>query len=385
MMRLLLLMTLTWSSFLWADTQWPTWLGDELKPVSGSHWQTKSSQDSVEFLPVKSEPKILVIVSRQAKSYDIALETLLGIYSRELPLARIVVRKLPATQTGSDGQQLLLQMLKEAEGNTHLIYTVGSKATVAVRNVYKGGKVAVVSVNAKDPVLLGLIDSDQGSGDNFAFTSLNLPAEVTLVFMRRFNPSLKQIGVLYARKNKSAYTTQYLPLKKLAEKSGVKIVPIVVDEEQPLFELEVAMTKAVRTMRLTDPTLDNSLLWLTGSSSLLSRMTEINRYSGGLAVISAVPDVVKSGPDSALMSFGVSFVNNAHQAGLYGLKILRGEVKPGDLPVGHISPPDIAISFEQARRIEQQIPFVLMEMASDVYGMNGNVIRSKGKSMQEQQ
>ncbi len=98
----------------------------------------------------------------------------------------------------------------------------------------------------------------------------------------------------------------------------MKIVPIVVDEEQPLFELEVAMTKAVRTMRLTDPTLDNSLLWLTGSSSLLSRMTEINRYSGGLAVISAVPDVVKSGPDSALMSFGVSFVNNAHQAGLYG-------------------------------------------------------------------
>lgn len=385
MMRLLLLMTLTWSSFLWADTQWPTWLGDELKPASGSHWQTKSSQDSVEFLPVKSEPKILVIVSRQAKSYDIALETLLGIYSRELPLARIVVRKLPVTQSGSDGQQLLLQMLKEAEGKTHLIYTVGSKATVAVRNVYKGGKVAVVSVNAKDPVLLGLIDSDQGSGDNFAFTSLNLPAEVTLVFMKRFNPSLKQIGVLYARKNKSAYTTQYLPLKKLAEKSGVKIVPIVVDEEQPLFELEVAMTKAVRTMRLTDPTLDNSLLWLTGSSSLLSRMTEINRYSGGLAVISAVPDVVKSGPDSALMSFGVSFVNNAHQAGLYGLKILRGEVKPGDLPVGHISPPDIAISFEQARRIEQQIPFVLMEMASDVYGMNGDVIRSKGKSMQEQQ
>ncbi len=163
---------------------------------------------------MKSEPKILVIVSRQAKSYDIALETLLGIYSRELPLARIVVRKLPVTQTGSDGQQLLLQMLKEAEGKTHLIYTVGSKATVAVRNVYKGGKVAVVSVNAKDPVLLGLIDSDQGSGDNFAFTSLNLPAEVTLVFMKRFNPSLRQIGVLYARKNKSAYTTQYLPLKK---------------------------------------------------------------------------------------------------------------------------------------------------------------------------
>ncbi|PSW05694.1 ABC transporter substrate-binding protein [Photobacterium lipolyticum] len=385
MSRVFFLIALAWSSSSFAVSQWPTWLGEDLQPLKSSHWQAKTSRDGVEFMPMESIPKILVIVSRQAISYDIALKTLLGIYSRELPQAHIMVRKLPAAEDSDDTQQLLIQMLLDAEDKTSLIYTVGSKATVAVRHIYKGGKVPVVSVNAKDPVQLGLIESDQGSGDNFAFTSLNLSADVTLTFMKRFKPSLKQIGILYAKNNQSAYTTQYLPLKKVAEKNGVKIVPIIVDEEDPFLGLDVSMRRAIHELQQDDPTLGNSLLWLTGSSSLLSRMAEINAYSDGLAVISAVPDVVKSGPDSALMSFGVSFVNNAHQAGLYGLQILRGKVKPGELPVGHISPPDIAVSFEQAQRIGQQIPFVLMEMASDVYGTNGSVIRSKGKSMQEQQ
>jgi putative ABC transport system substrate-binding protein len=69
---------------------------------------------------------------------------------------------------------------------------------------------------------------------------------------------------------------------------------------------------------------------------------------------------------------------------LYGLQILKGKIAPGDLPVGQIFPPDIVINVAQAQRINQKIPFFLMEMASDVYGNNGNVIGVNGKSMQEQ-
>jgi len=381
MMRFMMLIILAWNSSAFSAVLWPTWIGSELQPQSNSHWQVNINTDGVDFIPAKSAPKILVIISRRAKSYDIALQTLLGIYGRELPQAHFVVRKLPVIKEYPDAKEKLMKMLLNAEDKMSLIYTVGSKATVAVRHAYKGGKLPVVSVNAKDPVLLGLIENAQGSGDNFAFTSLNLPADVTLSFMKRFKPSLKQIGILYAKHNISAYTTQYLPLKKIAEKNGMKIVPIVVDREDPLLKLDISMKKAIQQLRQDDPALDHSLLWLTGSSSLLARVTEINQYSHNLALISAVPDVVRGGSNSALMSFGVSFVNNAYQAGLYGLRILRGEVKPGDLPVGNISPPDIAVSFEQALRINQKIPFVLMEMANDIYGTNGDVIRSKGKTM----
>jgi putative ABC transport system substrate-binding protein len=379
---------LLWNSSLIGAAQWPVWLGDDLKPQQNSHWQIKTTAQGVEFIPLESAPKILMLFSRQAKSYEIALKTLLEIYARELPQAHILVRKLP-NKPGADNVAALINMLADAENDTEnkvdLIYSIGSTATVAMRKSYAGGKIPVVSVNAKDPVLLGLIDNADGSGDNFAFTSLNLPAPVTLTYMKRFKPSLKQIGVLYAKKNQSAYATQYLPLKKIAEKNGVKIVAIVVDQNDPSLALEISMERAIKVLKEGDPTLSSSLLWLTGSSSLLARMEEINLYSDGLAVISAVPDVVRNRADSALMSFGVSFVNNANQAGFYGLQILNGEIAPGDLPVGQISPPDIAISFAQAQRINQKIPFVLMEMASDLYGNNGSVIRLHGKSIQDQQ
>ena len=368
---------------VYANT-WPTWLGEELKPQQGSHWQITTSSDGVEFTPVKSAPAILMVVSRKAKPYDTALKALLAIYSRELPQARILIRLLPLDD-GAVNYPRLATMLNKAEVNIDLIHSIGSKATVALRKAYRGGKIPVVSVTAKDPVLLGLIDDNRGSGDNFAFTSLNLTAPITLSYMKRFKPSLKQIGVLYAKRNQSAYTTQYLPLKKTAEQQGLKVIAIVVDEQEPSLTLAVSMKKAISDLKKNDPSLANSILWLTGSSSLLVRMQEINALAQDIAVLSAVPDVVNSSPDSALMSFGVSFINNANQAGLYGLKILSGSVKPGYLPVGQISPPDIALSFAQAQRINQKIPFVLMEMASDVYGNHGTVIRSQGKSMQEQQ
>lgn len=169
----------------------------------------------------------------------------------------------------------------------------------------------------------------------------------------------------------------------MAEQAGIKIVPVAVDESMADLKLDLAMGRAIADLKENDPQLDHSLLWLTGSSSLLSRVDEINRYSQKLALISAVPDVVNQSQDSALMSFGVSFVNNAHQAAIYGLQVINDQVDVGDLPVGVISPPDIAISFQQAQRIKQKVPFVLMEMASDVYGVNGTVIRMDGKPVKE--
>lgn len=362
-----------------AAQPWPQWLGEELQPEPHSHWQAEITELGVTYSPAQSLPTVLVIISRKATSYDTALTTLLGAFSRELPQAQLVIRKLPTDKAE------LTELLNLAEKSSDLIYTVGSKATVAVRLAFKGRKTPVVSVNAKDPVQLGLIDDYQGSGDNFAFTSLNLPADVTLAFMKRFNPTLDQVAVLYAKSNKSAYVTQYLPFKQEAEQKGVKVLPIVVDESDPDLLLETAMRQTISELKQNDPDLTKTVLWLTGSSSLLARVAEINQYSSNLPLISAVPDVVRQGKDSALMSFGVSFVNNAHQAALYGLSILKGETTAGELPVGLISPPDIAISFEQAQRINKQIPFVLMEMASDVYDTDGKVIRSEGKSMQEHQ
>jgi len=63
-------------------------------------------------------------------------------------------------------------------------------------------------------------------------------------------------------------------------------------------------------------------------------------------------------------------------AGVYAADILLGRAKAGDLKVGLVSPPDIAISFLKAREIGMQIPFNLFETATFLYDYRGRAIRT---------
>ncbi len=358
-----------------ATAKWPSWLGDDLNQASS--WQVNGNEHSVEFLPRSETPSVWVLVSRKARSYDTAISTMLKVYKQELSTTSFRVFLLP------DTAKALSEWLKQADREASLIYTVGSKATVALHDVYAGGKLPVVSVNAKDPVLLGLTNDYRSSGNNFAYTSLNLPADITLSFLMRFNPELNQIGILYAKSNTSAYVTQYLPLKAQAEKLGIAVVGFEVDENNPQAALDKVMHQKMLTMKATDPQLKHSLLWLTGSSSLLERTEEIYAHSEQAPLLTVVPDAVNGSAQSALMSVGVGFENNAHQAALYGVQILRDGTPPRDLPVGVLSPPDISISFKQADRLKAKVPFVLIEMASDIYAQDGEMIRAAGLSMEK--
>ncbi|WP_371976758.1 ABC transporter substrate binding protein [Enterovibrio norvegicus] len=357
---------------------WPEWMGETVKLAAKDDWTFEGTNGELQISPRKSAPTVWVIVSRKAASYDTALLTMLNVYKQEFDSISFNVVKLPETVDE------LKQVLDSADQQAQLIYTVGSKATVAVHKIYQGGKLPVVSVNAKDPVLMGLLDDYRGSGDNFAFTSLNLPANVTLSFLLKYMPELSQIGVLYARSNKSAYLTQFLPLQQEAERRGIRVLGFEVDESIEDQTLERVMASEISTLKSQDAHLENTLLWLTGSSSLLARVDEINGLSQNLPLLTVVPEAVNGDEHSALMSVGVSFVNNAHQAALYGIRILRDGEKAGSLPVGVISPPDISISFRQAKRLEKAVPLVLLEMASDVYSENGGVVRSQGMSVERQ-
>ncbi|MFA0012866.1 ABC transporter substrate binding protein [Vibrio lentus] len=375
MTRLILLLVLAVSSSV-SLADWPEWLGEHLQAEKAVQWEINANDSDVLFAPRGEHPMVWVLVSRKADSYDVALSTILKVFRREIPNVSFRAFRLPTSQ------EELVAWTKAADKKANIIYTVGSRATVSLHKVYAGGKLPVVSVNAKDPVLLGLTDNYHSSGNNFAYTSLNLPADITLSFLRRFKPSLTQIGVLYAKSNTSAYLTQFLPLQKEAEKQGVTVFPIEVDENNPELALQHVMQTTVESMKVNDGNLRQSLLWLTGSSSLLNRLDEINLYSEQLPLLTAVPDAVNGTQQSALMSVGVGFENNAHQAALYGLEVLKKGADPASLPVGVLSPPDISISFKQAGHVDTQLPFVLIEMASDIYSQDGKLVRSAGMSME---
>jgi len=317
--------------------------------------------------------KVLVLYPRPSSAYDIAISEVLKVFDRKEQRASFTVVNFGLKDAKGE------EALKAAEQNEFdLILGMGSESTAWLFDHYRGGAIPVVSICSKDPVQLGQMKGyDQGSGNNFAFTSLNVPVEVQMAYVKELKPDLKNIAILVDSKNVSSVQTQAEPVAAYARQHGIGVISVAVGHpEKAREELSRLVPQAVQTMRKTDPDLKDSLFWLTGSTSVFSEIHTINQHSDRVPVISVVPEIVTSGEDTAVLSIGISFQSNAHLAAVYADQILRKVAKPSELPAGIVSPPDISISFLKARQIGLKVPFEFFETANFIYDYNGRPVRS---------
>jgi putative tryptophan/tyrosine transport system substrate-binding protein len=316
--------------------------------------------------------RVLVLYPRPSSAYDIAITRLLQVFA---------VKEINADFTAINFG------LNDAEGNAaikyaqanrfDLIFSMGSESTAWLYDNFRGGSIPVVTVCSKDPVQLGqMTDYESGSGNNFAFTSLNMVADAQLAYVISLKPNLKNLAILVDSKNISAVQTQAEPIAAHAAGKGVNVIMgSVKNPAQAREELVHIVADAVRVMRITDPTLSNSAFLITGSTSVFKEIKTINKGAGRVPVLSMIPEIVTAGEDTAVLATGISFESNAHLAAVYGADILARRAKVGDLKVGIVSPPDIAISFLRARQINMNVPFSFFEAASFVYDYDGLPVR----------
>ncbi len=320
--------------------------------------------------------RVLVLYTKPSSAYDTAISTIVQVFAaKQLAADFSVVNMRSDTAAGQ------LALGRAVAERFDLVFSMGSDATAFVFAHFRNGPIPVVSVSSKDPVLLGQArDYTSGSGTNIAYTSLNVPIEVQMTYLKALKPQLGQIGVLYAASNASAIETQVKPLKQAAAAYGIRIIDVVVlDDRQAHAELAQKVASAAAMIERADPGGRNSIFWVTGSTSIFNEIATINAWAGAVAVLSAVPDVVQAGDASAVLSIGVSFGSNAHLAAVYGVDILTGKAQAGALKVGTISPPDIAINFRRARAIGLKIPFSFFESASTIYDGDGKLVRAEGR------
>ncbi len=329
--------------------------------------------------PNSERHNIVVLYPKKSSAYDVAISKVLDVFHEKNINAQM---RIVNFARDDDAGKRVLDMIEE--GEYELVFSMGSASTVWLWKHYQGGKVPVVSVCSKDPVLLGQAsDYESGSGTNFAFTSLNMPIEVQVAYLLELKPNLKNLGVLVDSQNISAMETQAKPIADYLRKRGIQVLDVVVkNSEQAKSELEVLVRESVATMRKNDPTLDNSVFWITGSTSVFREIHTINANSDRVPVLSVVPEVVQAGEDSAVLSIGISFKSNAHLAAIYGIDVLHGRMEVGELSVGIVSPPDISINFRKAREIGLEIPFSFFESASFVYDYEGRIVRQDGRPVQ---
>jgi len=319
---------------------------------------------------------VFVLYSRPSSAYDTAIATVLDVFhERRFPI------KVVALNYDDDESHGVLAMHWALKAGVDLIYTMGSDTTAFAWPRFRDSTIPIVSICSKDPVVLGQqAGYRRGSGTSYAFTSLDMPIAVQFAYLKELKPGLKNLAILADVKNVSAMTVQLRPMAAFARDNGIGVQEVVVERRaRAAEELGERMPAAVAAMRATDPALANSVFWVTGATAVFKEIAAINAHAGNVPVLSVVPDVVRPGADSAVLSIGVGFDSNAYIAASYGLSILGGEAKAGSLPVGIVSPPDIAISFLRARAIGLKIPFSFVETASTIYGPDGGIVRDKGR------
>ena len=357
-----------------------SWLA--LSPVSEASWQITAERENgrvlvLEPITMGDDPKkILVLFPKASSAYDTAMDTILGFFLDKRKSVHFTLINFEGRPDRG------LRALAWAEKtNQDLIFSMGSQSTQFIHEHYSGEKLPVVTVCSKYPVLLGQVtDYDTGSGTNIAYTSLDASLSLQLNYLKRLKENLKNLALLYAEDNISAVKTQVKPMAALARLEGINVIHIAVEKQSNARqELRLKIPAALQVMRHTDPELLQSIFWITGSTSVFQEIETIDNLSQGVPVLSVVPDLVRKGELSAVLSIGVSFENNALKAALYALEILEKKTEPGTLKVGVVSPPDIAINFGKAQQIGLTIPFSFFESAGTIYDYKGRPAREKGR------
>lgn len=319
---------------------------------------------------------IFVLYSRSSSAYDTAIATVLEVFhERRFPI------KVVAFNYDDDESYGVVAMQQALKARFDLVYTMGSDTTAFAWPRFRDYPIPIVSICSKDPVVLGQqADYRKGSGTSYAFTSLDMPVPVQFAYLKELKPNLKNLAILADVKNVSAMTVQLRPMAAYARDNAVKVHEVIVERRsRAAEELGEMIPAAIRAMRQTDPGLKDSVFWITGSTAVFKEIATINANAGNVPVLSVVPDVVQPGADSAVVSIGVGFDSNAYVAASYGLSILAAGARTASLPVGIVSPPDIAINFLRARAIGLKIPFSFVETASTIYGPDGGIVRDQGR------
>jgi putative tryptophan/tyrosine transport system substrate-binding protein len=349
-------------------------------------WDIRETEDvnRVELSPRRTPGangtvrKMMLIYPRPSSAYDIAITKILGVFEEKLLDVRITVVNFRNNDAAG------LALLKQSKSERFdLIMSMGSETTAWLWDNYRGGPLPIITVCSKDPVVLGQSPGyNRGSGSNFAFTSLNMPIDVQMAYVNDLKPKLRNIAVLVDSKNISAMETQAKPVIDYAKSRGIRIFDLSVQNPADARqELERMVRDATAQMTKNDPDLSSSIFWVTGSTSVFREIATINANAGRAAVLSVVPEVVRGGDDSAVLSIGISFESNAHLAAVYAADVIRGRAKVSELKVGVVSPPDIAISFRKLRDIGMTIPLSFFEAASTIYDYDGKAVRVDGISV----
>ncbi|WP_375758819.1 ABC transporter substrate-binding protein [Corallococcus exercitus] len=355
----------------------------ELPPESLRGWRVEASAERIRIAherpptPREQVREVLVLLTVAQSSLNWILEGMLPVLRDGRVRVELTLYKLG---TGRQEQERMLALADS--GQFDLVIALGSDATRFLYNRFGNQPTPVVALCKAPELWLGFEEgaSQQAKPGNMAFVSLSLSPDVQLHYLQELLGPLKVLTVVYDRRNQSTVEVEAEAMRRLAARDGFQLLELAVDGKRSAEAmLSEQVPRMARAMRLIDPEGRHSLFWVTTSSAVYDELERIDGLSEGIPVLGSVREAVREGSVSAVMSIGVPFKSAGQLGARYVLEVLGSRLPPSRLPMGVISPPDLAIHLRRARQLDVKLPFHFLEQASSIYDLDGRLVRQDGQ------
>jgi putative ABC transport system substrate-binding protein len=235
----------------------------------------------------------------------------------------------------------------------NVVVTGGTPATLAAKAATT--TIPIVFILSTDPVEAGLVASLSRPGSNVTgVTGLNVElAPKKLELLHELLPSVTVLALLVNPTNAVAAEHELRTVQAAARTLGVQVQILNASTERD-FEPAFARLAQLRAGALVI----GSDLFFTSRAKQLAALT----IRHGVPSIYQFREFVAGG---GLMSYGGSFTDWGHQAGIQTGRILAG-AKPADLPVQQATKLELFINLKAAGILGLTVPPTLLARADEV-------------------
>lgn len=221
-----------------------------------------------------------------------------------------------------------------------MILAIGTPAAQAVAKVITDTPILVTAIT--DPADAKLVASNEKPGANVSGTSDKTPVKEQIEMLKTLVPDLKTVGFLYS----SSETNSKLQIewaKAACEELGLKYQEFTASNSNEVQQVTQSMVGKVQGVYI--PT-DNLM---ASSMKNVTSVTTANK-------LPVIPGAIGMVTDGGTCTVGLNYEKLGYQTGQMAIKVLKGEVKVGDMPIEYQDQLDIYYNSEAAAKMGMVLP-----------------------------
>ncbi|MDD3521040.1 MAG: ABC transporter substrate-binding protein [Actinomycetota bacterium] len=221
-------------------------------------------------------------------------------------------------------------------------------ATPAAQSIAgKTTEIPIIGTAITDFVAAKLVDSNEAPGGNVTGTTDMNPIKEQIDLLKQLVPDVETVGVIYTSSEDNS-VVQAKIAKEAIEAMGLQYTEVTVTNSNDVQQAAQSLVEKCDAMYLpTDNVLASAMPVIYGVT-----------VESKTPVICGESGMVENG---GLATLGINYYDLGYQAGLMGVKILKGEANPAEMPIESAAEFDFAINGTVANEIGLEIPEELQE------------------------